>query len=204
MNNGTSNKNHNLKVVGVGGTLREKSSSLFVLKQALKAAKMAGADTQLFDVRKLDLPLFVPGRPLVSYGAEVAHFIEEVRKADAMLWSTAAYHGTLAGVTKNFIDFFQHLSGDEKPYLQGKVVGLIATAGGDLAAVNAANAMVHAVHSLRGTAAPLLVAIPNAWRAINPEEGFIHEKWAERLDQLGRLVVKTAAALEVESKSGQI
>jgi FMN reductase len=115
-----------------------------------------------------------------------------------MLWSTAGYHGTLAGVTKNAIDFFQLLSGGDRPYLQDKAVGLIATAGGDMAAVNAANAMVHAVHSLRGTLAPLLVAIPKTWSVVNPQEDFIDKKWEERLEQLGRLVVSTAGILRAD------
>lgn len=74
------------------------------------------------------------------------------------------YHGTLAGATKNALDFIQLMAGDEIPYLQDKVVGLIATAGGDLAGANAVAAMVHAVDTLRGTVAPLTVAIPQVWK----------------------------------------
>ncbi len=45
-----------LKVVGVGGTLREGSSSLGALRRALAAAGEAGAQTELLDLRGLDLP----------------------------------------------------------------------------------------------------------------------------------------------------
>ena len=44
----------------------------------------------------------------------------------------------------------QFLGRDEPAYLDGKVVGLISTAGGEQAAANANAAMVHAVHALRG------------------------------------------------------
>ncbi|HZC18253.1 MAG TPA: NAD(P)H-dependent oxidoreductase, partial [Rubrobacteraceae bacterium] len=112
-------------VIGIGGTLREGSTSLGALRRALTAAKEAGADTELLDLRDLNLPLYEPGKPLEEYGPEVGQLIETVRETDALLLSTAAYHGTLAGVTKNALDFLQLMARDEKPYLQDKVVGLI-------------------------------------------------------------------------------
>jgi FMN reductase len=115
--------------------------------------------------------------------------------ADALLWSTAAYHGTLAGVTKNALDFAQYLARDERPYLEDRIVGLIATAGGGMAAVNAINAMVNVVHALRGVAAPLSVPVTQSWKAFD-EEGNIRDEWvAGRLESLGRLVVEMAAKL---------
>lgn len=149
-------------IVGLGGTLHTPSTSLAALESALKAAERAGASTEVIDLNVLALPMFIPGLPLTDADPKVADFLERVRRADAMILSTAAYHGTLAGVTKNALDFLEYLARDATPYLHGKVVGLIATAGGDLAAVNAINAMVHVMHALRGTVAPLFVPIPKA------------------------------------------
>ena len=191
-----------LRVVGIGGTLRKGSTSLGALRRALTAAREAGAETELLDLRELNLPMFEPGRPLGEYGPEVERFVEAVREADALLISTAAYHGTLAGVTKNALDFAQFMAHDENPYLQDKVVGLIATAGGDLAGANAVAAMVHAVHALRGTVAPLTVAIPQAWKREDGDGDIADEGYGGRLDKLGSLVVELAARLrpEVEPK----
>jgi len=188
-------KDGRLRVVGIGGTLREGSSSLGALRRALSAAGEAGADTEILDLRKLGLPMYEPGRPLDGYGENVARFVEEVRGADALLVSTAAYHGTLAGVTKNALDFAQFLARDERPYLQDRVVGLISTAGGDMAATNATRALVDVVHSLRGVAAPLVVAIPQAWRHADENGDITDERYAGRLDKLGRLVVEMAGRL---------
>ncbi|MGH3144460.1 MAG: NADPH-dependent FMN reductase, partial [Rubrobacter sp.] len=149
-----------LRVVGIGGTLREGSTSLGALRRALGAAEEAGAETDLLDLRELALPMYQPGRPLEDYEDNVHRFVEAVRKADALLVSTAAYHGTLAGVTKNALDFAQFLGRDERPYFDGKVVGVISTSGGGQAATNANGALVHTVHALRGIVAPLMVAIP--------------------------------------------
>jgi FMN reductase len=49
------------KVVGLGGSLSSHSSSLAALKIALEAAAERGAETVLFDVRTMDLPMFRRG-----------------------------------------------------------------------------------------------------------------------------------------------
>ncbi len=187
--------NERLRVVGIGGTLRSGSTSLGALRRSLTAAKEAGAETELLDLRELNLPMYEPGKPLEEYEPEIGRFIEAVRRADALLLSTAAYHGTITGVTKNALDFTQFLARDEKPYLQDKIVGLIATAGGDLAGANAIAAMVHTVHALRGTVAPLTVAVPQVWKRANEDGDIIDENYGGRLDKLGRLVVEMATKL---------
>ena len=192
-----------LKVVGIGGTLREGSTSLGALRRALGAAEEAGAETELLDLRELRLPMYEPGRPLEDYGDNVRGFVEALREADALLLSTAAYHGTLAGVTKNALDFAQFLGRDERPYFDGKVVGLISTAGGDQAATNANGAMVHTVHALRGVVAPLMVAVPKAWQRSDDDGNITDEGYAKRLDGLGRLVVELAAKVGEPSRRAE-
>jgi FMN reductase len=182
-------------VVGIGGTLRDGSKGLRALEEALQAAEEVGARTELLDLRELDLPMYEPGKPLEEYGASVERLMEAMRSADALVWSIAAYHGTLAGITKNALDFTQFMARDEKPYLQDKVVGLVATAGGGMAAVNAINAMVNVVHARRGVAAPLSVPIQQPWKAFDEDGNVRDEGVAKRLGALGRLVVEMATKL---------
>jgi FMN reductase len=192
-------------VVGIGGTLREGSTGLRALEEALVAAEETGATTELLDLRELGLPMYEPGKSLEEYGEGVERLVEAMRSADAMLWSTAAYHGTLAGVTKNALDFAQFMGQNEKPYLQDKIIGLIATAGGGMGAVNAINAMVNVVHALRGVAVPLSVPVTQSWKAFDEEGNVRDEGVASRLESLGRLVVETATKLRAEAgePSGQ-
>ena len=189
-----------LRVVGIGGTLRGGSSSLGALRRALRAAEEAGGETELLDLRKLNLPMYEPGRRLDSYGPEVRTLVEAVRAADALILSTAAYHGTLAGVTKNALDFTQFLARDERPYLDGRVVGLISTSGGERAAANTTDAMVHVVHALRGIVAPLMVTIPRAWQRSDGEGYITDENYGRRLDKLGKLVVEMAEGLNPKGR----
>ena len=189
-------------VVGIGGTLRDGSTGLRALEEVLAAAEEAGATTELLDLRELGLPMYEPGKPLEEFGESAERFVEAMRAADAMLWSTAAYHGTLAGVTKNALDFMQFMARDEKPYLQDKVVGLVATAGGDMAAVNAINAMVNVVHALRGVVAPLSVPVTQSWKSFDVEGNVNDGGVAGRLESLGRLVVEMTARLGDEEAAG--
>ncbi len=190
-------------VVGIGGTLRDGSTGLRALEVALRASEEAGATTELLNLRELALPMYEPGKALEEYGESVERLVEAMRGADAMLWSTAAYHGTLAGVTKNALDFTQFMARDEKPYLQDKVVGLVATAGGGAAAVNAINAMINVVHALRGVAAPLSVPVTQSWKVFDDEGKVNDEGVARQLESLGRLVVEMAAKLGDEEAAGR-
>ena len=183
--------------------MREDPRGLLALEEALRAAEEGGATTELLDLRELDLPMYEPGKPLEEYGENVRELVEAMRGADALLWSTAAYHGTLAGVTKNALDFAQFMGRDEKPYLQDKVVGLVAASGGDMAAVNAINAMVNVVHALRGVAAPLSVPVTHPWKAFDDEGNVNDEGVARRLESLGRLVVEMATKVGDEEAAGR-
>ena len=181
-----------MKVVGIGGTLRENSTSLGALRRSLAAAEEAGAEVELFDLNELRLPMYEPRKPLGEYGGNVRRLLEAIRGADALLVSTAAYHGTLAGVTKNALDFVQFLGKEEHPYFDGKVVGLITTAGGEQAAANANAAMVHVVHALRGIVAPLMVGVTKAWQRTDDRGDITDDNYGRRLDDLGWLVVDLA------------
>jgi FMN reductase len=176
-------------MVGIGGTLRANSLSRRALEVVLEAARNEGATTELLAMDDLNLPMYVPGQDLDNYGSGVRRFIDSIRRADAMIWSTGAYHGTLAGVTKNALDFLQFLDNEE--YLDGIPVGLIATAGGDIAAVNAINAMIHTAHALRATTIPLSVPIGSAWKVFEGDT-LLDPKIMQRLELLGQLTLNTA------------
>jgi FMN reductase len=193
-----------LKVVGIGGTLRENSTSLGALRRSLAAAEEAGAEVEKLDLKELRLPMYEPGKPLDEYGESARRLIEAMREADALLVSTAAYHGTLAGVTKNALDFVQFLSNEEPAYLDGKAVGLISTAGGEQAAANANAAMVNVVHSLRGIVAPLMVGVTKAWQHTDDGGDITDDNYGRRLDSLGELVVDLAEKIGAYERVGAV
>jgi FMN reductase len=196
-------RDRKLKVVGIGGTLREGSTSLGALRRALAASGEAGADFELLDLNELKLPMYEPRKSLDEYGDNVRRLVDTVSGADALLLSTAAYHGTLAGVTKNALDFVQFLGKEDHPYFDGKVAGLITTAAGEQAAANANAAMVHVVHALRGIVAPLMVGVSKAWQRTDDSGEITDENYGRGLDKLGWLVVDLAQKVGTEESRRQ-
>ena len=54
-----------VSIVELGGSLAQHSASLSALRVALEGARDYGAEVQLFDLRELNLPMFVPrGEPV--------------------------------------------------------------------------------------------------------------------------------------------
>lgn len=175
-----------LKIIGLGGSLAENSTSLAALKAALAAAEQAGADTQLFDVRQLSLPLYDPAIEEPKIVHELAQAIEH---SDAMIWSTPLYHGAMSGSFKNALDWLEVLAEHDPPYLGGRPVGLIATAGG-AQGLQAVNSMEYVVRALRGYTVPFVVPVDSAWKGFTP-------KTEERLASLANEVLRSAQAMRV-------
>src|SRR4051794_36364025 len=115
-------------IVALGGSLAPQSTSLAALGVALEGAADAGARTQLYDVRELDLPMYVPQG--ADPPAAAVRLCESVYHCDGMLWSSPLYHGTISGSFKNALDWLQLLGDRQLPYLTDKDICLISTAGG--------------------------------------------------------------------------
>ncbi|HEY6065689.1 MAG TPA: NADPH-dependent FMN reductase [Thermoanaerobaculia bacterium] len=178
-----------VRVVGIGGSLSPASSSLAALKIAIEGAEQAGAVTQVFDIRSLDLPMYNPSAKDVP--ASVRRMADAVYEADGLLWSSPLYHGTISGSFKNALDWLQVLSDRTPPFLTDKVVGLLSAAGGTQG-LQAVNTMEFVVRALRGWAVPLVIPIAEAWRVFD-NEGFSKDpKLTELLHTLGAEVARAA------------
>ena len=177
-----------VKIVALGGSLAEQSTSLAAVRIALEGASQAGAQTELYDVRQLDLPMYVPHASNVPDAARA--FCESVYACDGMLWSSPLYHGTISGSFKNALDWLQLLSDRQPAYLTDKVIGLISTAGGTQG-LQGVNTMEFIVRALRGWAVPLVIPIPQAWRVFQ-EGQVLNESVAAQLRALGGEVARAA------------
>ena len=147
-----------MRVVGLGGSLRERSFSRAALQQALAIAAGSGLETELLDLRALDLPMYRPDISVDEYPPQhhdgINHLLDACRQADAFFWSSPCYHGTVSGVFKNALDFIEYLSRDERPYLHTRPVALIAVNDQVTFA-----AMINAMHELRGWVTPTQVVV---------------------------------------------
>jgi FMN reductase len=148
-------------LVGLGGSLREQSRSAAALREALRIASAAGAETELLDVRELALPMYSPVLDLGEYPEAarpgIVRLLAAVGRADAMLWASPTYHGTVTGAFKNALDFFELLPEAPARYLEGRAVGVIT-----IPDPVTFGAMADAAHELRAWLAPTRVALRSA------------------------------------------
>jgi len=179
-----------LKVVGLGGSLREASRSRAALEVALEGAAAAGARAQLLDLREVDLPMFSPDLE-ADPPAVVGTLLNTCYEADGMLWSSPMYNGSVSGSFKNAIDWLHMLGSREPPYLHDEVIGLISAAGGTQG-LQVVNTMEFSVRSLRGWAVPYVVPVSQATRVF-AESGTVQDEVVEQqLRLLGEEVVRVA------------
>jgi FMN reductase len=181
---------HKLTIVGLGGSLRVASRSRAALEVALNGAANAGAETILLDLRELDLPMFSPDDE-PDPPAVVGRLIEACYGADAMLWSSPMYNGTLSGSFKNAVDWLHLLGTRDPPFLHDTVVGLISAAGGTQG-LQVINTMEFATRALRAWAVPYVVPVPSAPQVFDDGGRVLNETVELQLRTLGAEVVRVA------------
>jgi FMN reductase len=189
-----------IHIVGLGGSLRPRSSSLAALKIALAGAADGGAETELLDVRDLGLPFYVPG--MDDCPEAVGRFCDAIHAADGFVWSSPMYHGTISGSFKNALDWLQLLADRDPPYLTDKVVGLISTAGGTQG-LQAVNTMEYVVRALRGWAVPLVLPIARAFEAFDAAGHPRDPQVEAQLRTLGAEVARAARQFARPAKAGK-
>ncbi|MDA5279822.1 NAD(P)H-dependent oxidoreductase [Streptomyces sp. Isolate_45] len=178
-------------VLGLGGSTRPRSRSRLVLEGALAGARAAGARTSLWAVDEEPLPFHTPEAPP---DPATERFLKAVRAADAFVWCTPAYHGSVSAPVKNLLDHIDALRQDRPPLLAGKVVGVASVGDGAIAPVQAAATLVQIAHALQALVVPLQVPVCHGTQTLSDEQ-IVDRGVAARLDELGRLVVATATAL---------
>jgi len=156
-----------LRILGMGGSMRVGSKTLGALGTALDLAAAAGAETTLVSVRDLQLPVFDPSLGLEDQPAALRRLVDQVRAADAYVFASPTYHGTISGAVKNVLDALNVLAGDRPRYLAGKPVGLVALGGPS--AMNTLNALGHATRGMNGLVTTTVVTVPGS--AVDDDTG---------------------------------
>lgn len=180
-------------IVGIGGTTRAASSTERALNFALRGAQAAGARTHLFDGPFLhSLPHYAPEQKGLS--AAQIDLIEAVREADAVIIATPGYHGGISGLVKNALDTLEELRADERPYLDGRAVGVIVTAYGWQAAGTVLSSLRSIVHALRGWPTPFGAAVNTLKTRFETVDTCSDAKVAGQLEMVGTQAAEFALA----------
>jgi FMN reductase len=147
-------------IVGLGGSAGPASVSNLLLERCLAHAAALGAQVTSFGGAFLErLPIFSADAGASPEAVELA---EAVRAADGVVVATPGYHGGMSGLVKNALDHLELLRDDDRPYLDGRAVGVIVAASGWQACGTALVSVRSTVHALRGWPTPLGVTVNSA------------------------------------------
>jgi FMN reductase len=147
-------------VVGLGGTLREGSSTERALRYCLNAVQRQGGRTKLYAGPDIDLPMYAPHN--LNRTPKAAELVGALRDADAVIVASPGYHGAVSGLVKNALDYIEDLREDPRVYLDNTPWGCITCAYGWQAAVGTLGQLRVIGHALRAWPTPLGVPINSA------------------------------------------
>lgn len=184
MNARKTNKSE-IRVVGVCGSLRERSLTRMALKIALQGANEMGARTRLIDLRNYQLP-FCDGRDNEAYPKDVQNLRKELGASHGLILGTPEYHGGMSGVLKNALD----LMGFEE--IEGKMIGLLGVSGGNMGAANALTSLRAIGRSLHAWLLPHQASIPQARKVFKADGKINDADLEERVKEVGRQVARFA------------
>jgi FMN reductase len=167
-------------IVGIGGTTRAESGTELAVRYVLNVCAERGAETKLWSGPELEkLPFYAPERP--ERTPEAVALVEDLRRADGVIVGSSSYHGTIAGLIKNALDYTQDMMNDDRPYFAGRPVGCVATGAGWQGVVATLEHLRTMVHSLRGWPTPLGAAINTMEKQFSAEGEPLDEKVAFQL-----------------------
>jgi NAD(P)H-dependent FMN reductase len=175
-----------LKVMGLAGSMRAGNVTHKALLVALRGAASAGAATELLDLSELQLPFCDERKDDASYPAGVHRLRAAVGSAHGVILGTPEYHGSLSGALKNALD----LLGFKE--FEGKIVGLVAIAGGSQGATGSLSHMRTICRQLHAWVAPQQVSISRAKDAFTPEGHLADAEHEQRLLEVGAEVARIA------------
>ena len=178
-----------VRIVGVCGSLSAASSTKTAVALALRGASPHAVSTGLIELRDYQLP-FCGQMPEDEYPPDVSRLRQELRDAHGIILGTPEYHGSLSGTLKNMLDL---MGGAE---FEGKIVGLVAVAGGHGGATNSLNTMRMIGRNLHSWVLPQEVSIADSAQAFNADGSATDPAIEKRLLNIGAQVVRLASLQE--------
>ena len=183
-------------IVGIGGAIGPNSTSERIMGLVLDNAAARGWRVAKFGGPLLaDIPHYDPASPPTARAVDL---VAAVRDADAILIATPSYHGGVSGLVKNALDTLQALSVDRRPYLDGRVVGCVVTAGGPQACGTTLSGLRDVIHALRGWPTPASVTVTSATPCFDPITKSPLARLEDQIDVLSRHLLSFVQAQPTE------
>ncbi|MGB8170194.1 MAG: NAD(P)H-dependent oxidoreductase [Chthoniobacteraceae bacterium] len=188
------------KIVAFAGSLRAGSFNKKLVALAADAARAAGAEVTIVDLRDLALPLFDEDVEAASGLPEGAKkFKALLRASDGFLIASPEYNSSITAPLKNAIDWASRAETDDEPPLvayKGKVAALMATSPGALGGLRGLVTLRSILGNIGVHVLPDQVAIPTAHEAFDEAGKLKDERKAKQVSKLADAVVAFAIKLK--------
>ena len=186
------------KILAFAGSTRKESFNKKLVRLAADAARKAGGNLTLMDLKDLPLPLFdqdleeQQGRP-----DNAARLAELMASHDAFLIAAPEYNSSITAVLKNAIDWASRPVEGQPPLFafRGKIAALMAASPGALGGLRG---LVH-VRAILGNIGVIVlpdqVAVPQAHEAFDSQGALKDAKLAAKVKSLAESLVETTRRL---------
>jgi NAD(P)H-dependent FMN reductase len=188
------------KIVAFAGSTRTDSFNKKLLAIATDAARAAGAELTVVDLRDLALPLFDQDNEDASGLPEGAKkFKALLRASDGFLIASPEYNSSITAALKNAIDWASRPeSNDELPLVafRGKVAALCSASPGALGGLRGLVTLRSILGNIGVIVLPEQVCISTAHEAFNDAGQLKDERKATQLASLTTSLVETLCKLK--------
>lgn len=184
-----------VKLVAFAGSTREGSFNKKLVRVAADAARKAGAEVTVIDLRDYPMAFYDGDLEAASGLPEKA---EELKKlfidSDGFLISSPEYNSSYSAVLKNAIDWTSRPSSPEEPGLiayKGKYAGLMAASPGPLGGLRGLFQLRELLQNIQVTVQPAMQAVGNAQNVFDDKGALTDEKNAKAIEALVQQLVTT-------------
>jgi chromate reductase len=173
------------KILAFAGSTRTGSFNKKLIRFAADAARAAGGEVTLIDLRDFPLPLFDGDLEDREGMPENARKLKTLfREHDGLLISSPEYNSSITGVLKNTIDWVSRTETDDEPALvayRGKTAALMSASPGALGGLRGLVHLRAILGNIGVIVLPDQVAVPKAHEAFDDKGALKDERIARQV-----------------------
>lgn len=173
-----------VKIVAFSGASRKGSFNTKLVKQAVEAARKAGAEVELVELASFNMPIY-DGDDEAAQGLPdgARAFKKILREADGILISSPEYNSSYSALLKNAIDWASRTDDKDPPgsVFAGKTAAIVSASPGALGGLRGLFALRELLQNLGVTVLANMQAVGQANNAFNDDGTLKDEKMAANI-----------------------
>ena len=187
-----------VRILAFAGSARRESFNVRLATAAAAAARAAGAEVTLLDMREYAMPLFDQDLEAESGMPErAAAFKQQLVDHAGWLIACPEYNSAITPLLKNAIDWASRKTGDEPPLaaFRGKTCALLSASPGALGGLRGLGGVRSILSSIGVLVLPDQLAVPAAHEAFDVEGRLIDARRQQALEGVAGALVEVTRRL---------